>query len=221
MSASSPSSPSSTGIILAGGSSTRMGRDKRQLPWNETTMLEHVVNVVASVCDEVIVVVADPATPSIPAGARPVADSVAGAGPIAGLHAGLAAARAPHCFVCSCDLPLLRPSLVRFLLDELHSGVADAVVPRTQHGTQPLCAAWSTRLVDHIAGRIAAAEHSLRALVDSLAHVRFIDEPELRRVDPQLLSLTNLNTEPEYLDVVRRFSGAAGSDDCDTRSTIE
>ncbi|MCU0491408.1 MAG: molybdenum cofactor guanylyltransferase, partial [Chloroflexaceae bacterium] len=120
-----------TGIVLAGGTSRRMGRDKRRLrPWGEggPTLLEHCVHVVGQVCAEVLVVLNDaPAWPQLPA--RPVADVYPDGGALGGLYSGLAAATHDYALVVACDMPLLNPALLGAMLDLPRD--YEALVPRS------------------------------------------------------------------------------------------
>ncbi len=115
------SPPRATGIVLAGGSSTRFGNDKLAAEVDGRPLLHHAIEAVASVVDEVVVVIAaGGARPRLPADlpvpVRVVRDMAAGLGPLAGLAAGLADARAPLALVVGGDQPSLRPTLLAELL---------------------------------------------------------------------------------------------------------
>ncbi|MCS6840385.1 MAG: NTP transferase domain-containing protein, partial [Roseiflexus sp.] len=105
-------------IIIAGGSSRRMGSDKRRLRlWGERgpTLLEHMVAQAARFSDDVIVALNDPeAWSGLPA--RLVCDEAAEGGPLAGLAAGLAASRYEYALALACDMPLVQEALIDALL---------------------------------------------------------------------------------------------------------
>src|SRR5256885_16610877 len=94
-------------VILAGGLSRRMGRDKAALPAGDGTLVEHLARRLAPVVDEIIIA-GGSAEPRLD-GVRLAADRDAGLGPLAGMHAGLMAARHPYAFVVGCDRRMSSP----------------------------------------------------------------------------------------------------------------
>ena len=102
--------PSRSAIVLAGGGSRRMGRDKANLPFGPETVLQRVVRIISASVDEVIVVARQGQALAFPG--RVVWDEVAEEGPVAGLIAGLGATVATSCAVVSCDQPLLEGALI-------------------------------------------------------------------------------------------------------------
>ncbi len=113
-------------IILCGGGSLRMGRDKAALPFGPDTLLARVVDVAQVVASEIVVV--GDTSQSMPAGIRVVRDPVPGLGPLAALATGLTSVGAERALLLACDMPLLVPALLRRLQDL--AGDADACVPR-------------------------------------------------------------------------------------------
>ena len=113
-----PTAGTGAAIVLCGGRSRRMGRDKAALPFGDETMLERMVRIVASVTDEVVIVAREgQRVPGDFAGTRCrpkiVRDPAEGLGPLAGIAEGLAAVSSERAFLCSCDLPLLEPAVIR------------------------------------------------------------------------------------------------------------
>jgi molybdenum cofactor guanylyltransferase len=178
-------------VILAGGASRRMGRDKVALPVGETTLIGHLLQRVTPVVDQALVAGGSVTVP----GARLVADHYPGAGPLAGMHAGLEAARHPWVWVVACDLPDVEPALLE-LLTSMSDGV-DAVVPIVGGDKQGLCALYRRDLAPRIEALLQTNVRSVRALLEAIG-VRYVDEGELRRVDPELRSFRNLNTAADY-----------------------
>lgn len=115
------SPPHVTGIVLAGGRSTRFGEDKLAVEVDGRPLLHRAIDAVAGVADEIVVVVGadapDPALPSdVPVPVVVARDAVAGQGPLAGLAAGLAVASHPLAILVGGDQPALQPALLRELL---------------------------------------------------------------------------------------------------------
>lgn len=190
------------GIVLSGGQSQRMGRDKATLLYEGVPLLDRVVGILGAVTPGVIVVTASEECYA-PLGAYVVYDEYPGAGPLGGLVTGLkAAGRGAH-IVVACDMPLLQPELLRLLLERL--GSADAAVPRIAGQPEPLCAVYSATSVPALEAAVAEGELAVHKALDRI-RVRYVEEEELRSVDPELISFTNLN-QPEDL---ARLAGDEG-----------
>jgi molybdopterin-guanine dinucleotide biosynthesis protein A len=184
-----------TGVILTGGKSHRMGRDKLPLKVGDTTLLDRVISALTSHCKEILVVGEGGYTP---AGTRRIPDLRPGEGPLAGIEAGLLAARYRLVFVAAGDMPFLTGGLVEYLLGLL-SERTPAVVPVFGDGSHPLCAAYAREEVrPAVCAALDGGVRSVRELVEGLPGVRYVGEGELWRFgDPNLL-LTNVNS-PEDL----------------------
>lgn len=192
------------GLVLAGGRSTRMGRDKASLELDGAALLSRVLHALGGVVSERAVVCRrTQELPALPDDVVRVHDDVEDQGPLGGLGPGLAALKSPVAFVTGCDAPLLPRPVVSLLFDQL--GDADVAVARAQGRLHPLCAVYRTALADRIAQRLA---EGLRRPVDLYGEVRtvHVEEALLRQVDPELLCLRNANT-PEDLEAVRRCMG--------------
>lgn len=179
-------------IILAGGLSRRMGRDKASLPVGGQMLVEHVAGRLGPTVDEVIVAGGD--HPPLAGRWQWVADAKPGLGPLSGILSGLRAAQAPCAMVVACDQPDVEPTLVELLFD-LADGV-DAAVPLLPAGPEGTCAVYWQGVAGAVAQQLEG-DRSVRGLLDRL-HVRYVGEAELRAVDPGLRSFRNLNTPSEY-----------------------
>lgn len=125
-------------VILAGGLSTRMGREKATLPFHDGTLLKRVVETLFGLLDEVIVVAN---TPVHIEHTRAVPDLVKGKGPLGGIHSGLKAARNPAIFVAACDMPFLDRDLISYMI-ALSDGF-QVVVPFLEGEYEPMHAYYS------------------------------------------------------------------------------
>ena len=180
-------------VILAGGLSRRMGRDKAALPAGDGTLIEHIARRLAPVVEEMIVAGAS-GRHHLP-GTTMVDDRYPGLGPLAGIHAGLLVARSPLVWVVGCDLPDVDPGLAALLCGL--AGEVDAVVPRLDSEPQGVCAVYDRGLAPRIERLLAAGERRLKMLL-AASKVRYVTPDELRPVDPELRSFRNINTPAEY-----------------------
>jgi len=193
------------GIVLAGGRSSRMGEPKAGLDWHGSTLLRHVVGLVARGVEGYVVVVRSPAQPlpSLPSSGEVVDDPAEGRGPLQGLAVGLAAlaGRAEGAFVCSTDLPFLHPAYVRSVLGRLDGH--DVVLPHVHGFRQPLAAAYATRLGPLAAELVAEGLGAPKPLLDrcdtlALDDAALLSDPALAGADPGLRSVQNLNDRASY-----------------------
>jgi molybdopterin-guanine dinucleotide biosynthesis protein A len=174
-----------TALILAGGESRRMGRDKATLPLGEKTLLQHVADTLHPLFPHLLVSVRQP-RPDL---AYPqICDTVANAGALAGLMAGLAAAPTPWIFAVACDMPFLHPAVVRYLAAQ--RGEFQAVVPVVQGHAQPLAAFYHQSCL----AEFAQHPHSgMRKQLKNLA-VCYVPDTLLTPLDPTLHSFFDLDT---------------------------
>ncbi|GIW17776.1 MAG: putative molybdenum cofactor guanylyltransferase [Tepidiforma sp.] len=198
-------------VILAGGRSTRFGRDKASAPLRGRPLLQWVAGSVAPAADRIVIVRA-PGQPlpaiDVPLPVEVVEDELPGLGPLAGLAAGFAAVESDLAFACSCDAPLIAPALVARLAAIARETAADVVRPLVGGFPQPLVAVYRPaaclsafrRALETGAGglRIVAACEGLRVIEPG--------EADLRPFDPGLRSFLNANT-PERLAEIDRLLG--------------
>lgn len=181
--------------ILAGGRASRFGgRDKSALIVEGLPILDRQMASLSQVADEVMLVVGEQ-MPAPRADVRIVRDRVSASGPLGGLDAALAAARHDTLVLLACDMPFVTERLLRHLL-ALTPG-ADAVVPRTERGYHPLCAAYTRACQPAIAAHLARGQ--LR-MVEFLAdvRVRVVGGDELAALGDHHRLLANINTPAEY-----------------------
>ena len=189
------------GLVLCGGRSERMGEDKACLPFGHETLLQRMLRLMRLGLGEVPLAIAAAANqrlPPLPPEVLVTHDEMAGCGPIEGLYRGLLllSENCEAAVVVSCDIPLLVPEVPRLLQQAL--GAADAAVVGEPDGRlHPLCGAWRITVLDEIARMRANSE---RRLQTALARVRTVVVPaaELRKVDPELRSLWNVNDRRSY-----------------------
>ena len=200
---SQPEQQSVSAIVLAGGQSRRMGRDKALIEYQGRPIIAHVIDTLRALSDD-LVVVSNRSDLYGPFGARVVADYDPPCGPLGGIAAGLRAAQHQLAVVVACDMPFLNVPLLRWLIHLAEE--YDAVVPQTGDEFEPLHAVYRRECHGPIVQRLERGE---RRVISFFADVRLrpVLESEWRKLDPAGRSLINLNT-PDDLDVL---SSAAGS----------
>jgi molybdopterin-guanine dinucleotide biosynthesis protein A len=187
-----------TGVVLAGGRSTRMGgRDKAFAAVDGEPIAVRTIRLFRGLFPQVIVAT-NRADRYRALDVETVGDVYPGCGPLAGIHAAMRAARHPHVFVAACDMPGLDADVIRFLLARI--GDADAVVPRWDDDIEPLHAVYAVRLVGRVEEALRAGHHAIRELLPRV-RVDYVGEEELGRIRGTARSMLNVNT-PEELAAV-------------------
>jgi len=204
--ASRPDGPTRAAVVLCGGHSRRMGRDKAWLPFGETTLLEHVMGRVAPRVDECVVVARG--GQRVPGAFDVVRDPPGGEGPLAGIVAGLAHVRAERVFVTACDAPLLVPAVIDRLF--ALSADVDVVVPRVGRHHMVLTAVYARSLLPSAEALLAAGRLRPFYLLEH-ARTHIVGEDDLRDIDPDLDSLRDCDTPEAYEDALVRAGFAAPS----------
>jgi molybdopterin-guanine dinucleotide biosynthesis protein A len=186
-------------IILAGGSSDRMGQDKASIAIEGSTILQALVCRFADGLGPVIVVGRQEQGLEVER-ATVVHDIYQQAGPLGGLHAGLLASPDEESFVLACDMPFADPELARYMLTRLSDH--DAVVPVLERGPEPLFAVYRKSCLGAVESSIAAGRLRMRDALERL-DVLYVPEDKIRERDPDLRSFVNINTPEDYLTALR------------------
>src|SRR6266700_1605913 len=179
-----------TAFILAGGKSTRMGRDKAFVRWEGQMLLERALEVVGQVTPNVRIV-----------GARAkfekygtvVEDIYPERGPLGGIHAALRATGTELNLVLAVDLPHVTPALLEYLVVQAQNSSAAAVVPRFSEGWQPLCAVYRKDFADIAERALREGQNAVHSLLESGAP-RVLDEEELEKAGFSRRMFRNINT---------------------------
>lgn len=191
------------GIVLCGGKSSRMGQPKAWLPFGNETFLQRVVRILGDVVSPVVVVAAvGQDLPPLPADVLVTRDELEALGPVGGLAAGFAALRGQvdAVYVSGCDVPLLKPEVVRYMCRELAEN--DVAVPIDGQFPQPLAAVYRLSLADKIQSLLESNRLRPVFLWEG-ARVSTVPVDALRIVDPQLDSFRNANTPEDYAEICK------------------
>jgi molybdopterin-guanine dinucleotide biosynthesis protein A len=183
-----------TGLVLAGGASQRMGRDKAFLELDGRPLIQIVVERMMGICSEVLIVSGDVA-PYAGFGVPVVQDRFPDVGVLGGLHAGLYTASYELSLAVGCDMPFLKPDLLRAFA-RWAAGVDVALLRRGEH-VEPLHAAYRRTCLPAMEKAIRAGKRRIVSFFPEV-RVRYVTLEEVRPLDPQLISFRNLNTLQEW-----------------------
>ncbi|MEK6725653.1 MAG: molybdenum cofactor guanylyltransferase [Deltaproteobacteria bacterium] len=188
-----------TGIILAGGKSSRMGRNKALLDFGGRSIIEHTVDLFKSIFPEVILVTNTPEEYAN-LGIKTVTDIFPGKGSLGGIYTGLVHSSHDYSFIASCDMPFLRRELIEFLIN-LNKGY-DVVVPRLRDGHEPLHAVYSKKCINKIKEMINKGDLRIIGFYPEV-RVKEVTEDELAPYISEPSPFVNINTPEEYDDAVK------------------
>lgn len=182
-----------TGVILAAGRSSRMGRDKAFLTLADgSTLVAHQAALLRSIHVNDLLISARPHTDYGVAGAHRVYDTVPDAGPLAGIAAALAHSTQPHLLALAVDLPRVTAHLLKSLLEKTSSGIG--AVPSTPKGFEPLCAVYPNTPDSRAAidAALASKDHSLQHLLRAATDAGWMRAVPISEAD--LPAFANWNT---------------------------
>ncbi|HEY3187064.1 MAG TPA: molybdenum cofactor guanylyltransferase [Solirubrobacteraceae bacterium] len=183
-----------TGVIQAGGKSTRMGgAPKALLELGGRRIIERVAAVVSAVVDDVLVVTN---TPELYAflGLPTVADVFPDHGSLGGIYSGLAAARGDAAFTVACDMPFLQADVARLVIGRAAEG--DVVIPRVDDQLQTLHAVYGKRCLGPMEERLRAGRLKIVGFFDDVRVLEIPAADIARHADPAVVFM-NVNTPAE------------------------
>jgi molybdopterin-guanine dinucleotide biosynthesis protein A len=197
-----------TSIILAGGKSLRLGRNKSLENIGGKSLIRWVIDRLAILSTEIIIATAhgEEVPCSSDVMVKTVADIHTGKGPLAGIYSGLTASSNSRAIVVSCDTPFLSVSLLEYMTKICSK--FDVVVPRIEMKTEPLCAVYSKNCLAPIRALLKQNELKIIELFPMVT-VRYIEVAEIDRFDPEHLSFFNINSQAD-LDRARSLATEKG-----------
>lgn len=193
-----------SGVILAGGLSQRLGRDKAMVKVDGIPLICRVIDRVREVAQETVVVINKPDRAlELPLQnyIRTVVDIYPNRGSLGGIFTGLSESAEEWTFVFSCDMPFINTSLLRFMLSVKED--FDAVVPLVDGRPEPTHALYNRSCLSHIKQRLEANDLKITNFFGTV-RVRYIHGEELDNLDPKLSSFFNINTQDD-LDLANQM----------------
>jgi molybdopterin-guanine dinucleotide biosynthesis protein A len=187
-----------TGIILSGGKSTRMGENKAFIEIEGIPIVHRIHNLFERLFDEVIIV-ANQKRDFSDLNAKIYEDLIPNRGVLGGLYTGLFFSSFLFSFCVACDMPFLKESVIKFLIENMEG--YDVVVPKTRDGLQPLHAIYSKNCLEPIRKIIDEGRFKIIDLY-WMVRVKIVEEREFFSLDPMRESFINVNT-PEELSFIK------------------
>ena len=197
----SPTQQAITGVILAGGKSSRMGQNKALMSLGGKRLVDRVVEVMREVFHDLLMVTN---TPEVYAdlGLPMVRDVWPEKGSLGGVYSAIYHVTTPYCLVVACDMPFLHAAMMRYLITQIAD--YDVIVPDVLDDLQTLHTIYSKACLQPIERRLEA--HRLRIVgFFPDVRVRTVTANELQPYDPELLAFQNLNTPEEFQAAEQRL----------------
>lgn len=166
-------------IILAGGQSRRMGRDKGLVSLNGKPMIQHVIDKAQSITHQVMIIANQPGYQNF--GDTVYPDLIPDKGPLGGIYTGLHYSQTEYNLVLSCDIPLVPVSFLKSLVN--YRGKNQAYIPVHEKQQQPLCAVYKKEIWVQMKSSIEAGELSVRKF--------------LEKIDTTFIEISNFEIEHE------------------------
>lgn len=183
-----------TGVILAGGQSSRMGSNKALLPYQGGRFIEAIHRQLRAQFAEVILVTNNPEQyPFLPC--RKVPDLYPGMGALAGIHAGLSHSMTERIFVVACDMPYLNSRLIRHIA--CRPAERAVVVPCSDRGTEPLHARYDRSCLAAVERCLREGKKRIISFYPEVS-VEYVGADEVAVFDPDFATFSNINTPQEY-----------------------
>lgn len=192
-------------IVLAGGKSQRLGRDKVWEKVGGKSLIQRVVDRLTPLSTELVVVIAQgQPQPKLDSDIeiKVISDIYPGCGSMGGIYTGITAASSFHSLAVACDMPFLVAPLLRYMMG-LAPGY-DIVIPRMEKGLEPLHAVYSKDCLAPMKTLIQQGKLRIAEFFPQV-RVRFVEREEIDRFDPEHLSFLNVNT-PQELEKARHIA---------------
>ncbi len=192
-----------TGVILAGGSNTRLpGHNKAFIELAGQTTIDRLYCIFAKLFDEVIIV-ANQQELFINFDCLVATDLLPLRASLTGIHTGLFYARHEHIFVTGCDTPFLKAEVIKTVVRN-HLSSAGASMPATCAGLEPLCAVYAKKFLPRVENHVKRNLMKIKRVFGK-KRIHPVSEKKIRRADPELISFFNINY-PEDLERAKKMA---------------
>lgn len=178
------------GIILAGGKSTRMGRDKSFILFSGKPLIETVMEKMAVLFREIVIITNTPYLYH-GYGVKIYSDIFKDAGPLGGIYTGLVCSKKRYNFFTGCDMPFINYELVKYMAGVVDGN--DIVIPEYNGRYEPLCAIYSRDCIKVIEENLSERRFKISEFFQYVK-IKIIREEVIKRFDPEGISFMNINT---------------------------
>ncbi|MGR6836505.1 molybdenum cofactor guanylyltransferase [Syntrophomonas erecta] len=185
-----------SGVILAGGKSSRMKFNKAFAPIGSSTAIEIIIEKFQALFAEILIVSNDPEEYEH-LGLKVVTDVYPRRGPVAGIHAGLHHALYSKIFILACDMPFINPSLIRYMLGQL--GTHECAIPKIDGCLQPTAAVYSKKALPSFTRSLEEDKLKLILLIEELDLV-LIEKEQIQQFGSIQELFFNVNDPDALLD---------------------
>ncbi len=186
-------------LILAGGENKRLPITKGFIEMNSKKILESNIEILNGIFDRVIISTNNPEL-CFYLGVPMVGDVLKHRGPMTGIFSVLNIPEISKVFVTACDMPFIKSELIKYIVDKW-SGKRDAIVPIFDNEPQPLLGIYSKTIAQKMEQSIKNGERSLKRFLRRI-NVLYIEEKDVRAIDPEGRSFVDINTIDDYLLIV-------------------
>lgn len=193
-----------TGIILAGGKSSRMGIDKSLLKLGNKTLIEHVVDAIRPYVSAVVIVTNNEEKFSFLNNVSFVPDIIKNQGPFIGLISGIKSIDTKWCFVTSCDMPLIDGNIIEYLWRRKDKYI---VSPFSIDGYEPLISLYSKDILPYAEKLMTEDIRSINKFIAIMEELGFVDKIKKNMVLEIFGEETflNINNRDNYLRLIEVF----------------
>jgi molybdopterin-guanine dinucleotide biosynthesis protein A len=196
-----------TGLVLAGGQSKRMGKDKAFLTFKNRTFLRNILESLNKYCNQIVIVINKDQSlyakeiKGIRSEITFVKDIYPYEGPLNGILSGVEKIKNELVYITPCDTPLLNPDIIPFFAEIING--YDAVVPNIRGKIQPLNALYKKNALKFSKDVFEKErKKSLMAFLEKL-NVKYINEEEIKKIDKKLYSYFSVNTPDSYQTLLK------------------
>jgi molybdopterin-guanine dinucleotide biosynthesis protein A len=161
-----------TGVIMAGGKSSRMGKDKGLLLFRGNPLVQYAIDLLKPFCSGLFISTANEAYAQF--GIPLVKDDIPDCGPMGGIYSALKASNTNYIFVLACDMPFVSSITIQTLLNEVAN--CECVIPNVNGKLEPLCAIYSKSMIPLLKEKLEKSELALYQLIaDSNSKMVYFD----------------------------------------------
>ncbi len=197
-----------TGIILAGGFSSRFGSNKALVKIGSDKLIEHILFRLEPLFEEIIIVTNDPLD-YVDLGKTIVTDIVPHQGPLGGIYTGLLFSRFDYSFVMACDMPFVNPDFIEFLIERAPGN--DVVVPSFNDKFEPLHAVYNKRCLKHMKKLLDEKKRQVMMIFKRVKTLK-VGEETIRKFDPEMRCFFNINTVNDWEEALKEYKQEKNSD---------